>query len=289
MNNIIAYHQLPMPISLKSISSIYSNVNSQKIKDAEKSYPFFECMYLHKSYSPHKIIINDKTFSLIEGQLIFLSPNSRHYALPSDSVISMFAFNVDFSEMDTLCGRIITLDGRQKQMIEQVIATGSRLLEPIRPQGYNVGLALHSRSNTFELQKFKNLFELFLIDLHLKDTNNSGTTIYRFTDDEKLDKVISILKRNIDKPLTLKELSDKTYISVAKIQKLFYEKHTCAPMQYFNQLKIEAAIELISNTTLTYSEIASQLGFHSAAYFSRIFKKKTGMSPSEYTKSLQRK
>ena len=289
MNNIIAYHELPMPISLKSISSIYNNINMKKKVTSEKSYPFYECMYVHKSSSAYRAIINKKTFTLTGGELIFLAPNSNHYAISPDAFVSMFAFNVDFPDMDNLCGRVIPLDGRQKQMIEQVIATGSRLFENIRPTGYNVGLSLHNRSNVFELQTFKNRFEMFLIVLYLKDTNNSGTTIYRFTDDEKLDKLISVLKRNIDKPLTLKELSDKTFISVAKIQKLFYEKHTCAPMQYFNQLKIEAAIELICNTTLSYSEIATQLGFHSAAYFSRIFKKKTGMSPSEYTKSLQRK
>lgn len=58
-------------------------------------------------------------------------------------------------------------------------------------------------------------------------------------------------------------------------------------MQYFNQLKLEAAVELMCNTALSYSEIAARLGFSSPAYFSRLFKKKMGLSPSEYIKSLK--
>ena len=70
----------------------------------------------------------------------------------------------------------------------------------------------------------------------------------------------------------------------------FFIKKTngCKQIYSFNQLKIEAAIELMCNTVLSYSEIALRLGFSSSAYFSRLFKKKTGMSPSEYIKSFKK-
>ena len=123
--------------------------------------------------------------------------------------------------------------------------------------------------------------------MYLTEENSINAAIYRFPDDKKLDELISYLKRNIDRPLTVNELSEATLISVAKIRKLFYKKHTCAPMQYFNQLKLEAAIELMCNTSLGYAEIAARLGFSNAAYFSKFFKNKTGMSPSEYIKSLK--
>lgn len=287
MDHLIARHELAMPVSLTSVYSIY-HANLHGKARTEKSYPFYELEYVSKSSSPLITVIDGRTYCLNEGQLHFFPPHSHHHGPPSDATVYMITFDVDFAEMDKLCGRVIELDGKQKQMIEQVVATGLRLLEGVPQKGYERGNSIHERANIFELQKFKNLFELFLIDLYLNETNSFHAAVYRFADEEKLDMLISYLKRNIDKPLTLEKLSADTLISVAKIQKLFYEKHTSAPMQYFNQLKIETAIELMCNTTKNFAEIATMLGFSSPAYFSRLFKKKTGVSPSEYIRLLKK-
>ncbi|MBE6965209.1 MAG: helix-turn-helix domain-containing protein [Ruminococcaceae bacterium] len=288
MENISARHNLPSPVSVTSLYAIY-RTNIYRSKPLTKfSYPFTELTYIAESPSPYSVVLDDTTYTLNAGQLLFFPPGSEHH-LPkrSSSIVCMITFDVDFPEINKLYGRILTLNGRQKLQLEQVVSTGIRLLENIPEKGYTVGTTLSSRANAFELQKFKNLFELFLVDLYLKETSPINSAVYRFRDEEKLENLITYLKKNIDKPLTLKELSEKSLISVAKIRKLFYEKHTCAPMQYFNQLKLEAAIELMCNTPLSYAEISDRLGFSSPAYFSRLFKKKMGMPPSEYIKSLK--
>ncbi len=288
MENISARHDLPSPISVTSVFSVYhSNLHRRKRSD-KFSYSFTELIYVEEGSAPYTVILDDRTYTLKKGQLLFFPPNSQHYRVtPSDAIVFLIAFDIEFSEMDSLCRCVLTLDGRQRQQLEQVVSMGRSLLESIPQKGYQVGSSLRPRANAFELQKFKNIFELFLIDLYLKETNPISTAIYRFPDERKLDHIISYLKRNIDKQLTLNDISEATFISVAKIRKLFYEKHTCAPMQYFNQLKLGAAIELMCNTPLSYAEIASRLGFSSAAYFSKLFKRKTGMSPTEYIKSLK--
>lgn len=289
MNYFSARYDLPSPISVTSVFSVY-HVNLYKRNNPNKlSYSFTELIYTH-SGSPYSIELNGKVYTLKPGQLLFFPPNSQHFrSEPTDAIVSLIAFDVDFSEMESLYNRVLNLDGRQKQQLEQISAMGHRLLEHIPAKGYTAGSTLRPRANAYELQKFKILLELFLIDLYLKESNPINAAIYRFPDEQKLDSLISYLKRNIDQPLTLKQLSEQTFISVAKIRKLFYEKHNSSPMQYFNQLKIEAAIELMCNTPLSYSEIASRLGFSSSAYFSRLFKKKMGIPPSEYIKSLKNK
>ena len=290
MENISARHDLSPPVSVTSVFAVYrSNIYKRKTYN-KFSYSFTELTYIPDGSSSYSVVLDDKTYVLNAGQLIFFPPGSEHYrSTHSGAIVCMMTFDVDFPEIEKLYNRVLTLNGRQRQQLEQVVAIGLRLLENIPEKGYTVGTSLHPRANAFELQKFKNLFELFLIDLYLNETNPIRTAIYRFPDEQKLDRLLAYLKKNIDKPLTLKELSEKTLISVAKIRKLFYEKHTCAPMQYFNQLKLEAAIELMCNTALSYSEISTRLGFSSPAYFSRLFKKKMGLSPSEYVKSLRNK
>lgn len=288
MEKIIAEHKLPDPVSITSVFSLYrSNLHGKAIHTY--SYPFPELFYVYDTPSPHIIIANKKNHTLNSGQLVLLPPNSNHTGPSSEAIIYTIAFDAVFPEIASLYDRVFTLDGRQKQQLEQIITLGRHVLESVPEKGYQFGNSLHRRTNAFELQKFKNLFELFLIELYLKEIHDASIAARSFPNEEIFDNLVSYLKRNVDKQLTLEDLSKVSLVSIAKIRKLFYKKHSCAPMQYFNQLKIEAAIELMCNTSLSYAEISSRLGFSSAAYFSRLFKKKTGLSPSEYMKSLKKR
>ena len=70
-------------------------------------------------------------------------------------------------------------------------------------------------------------------------------------------------------------------MSVSKLKLLFKEKYGGA-LNFFNDLKIEEAKRQIREENKNFTEIADSLGFSSLHYFSRLFKNKTGLSPSEY-------
>ena len=59
-------------------------------------------------------------------------------------------------------------------------------------------------------------------------------------------------------------------------------------IDYFILLKIDRAKKLITETELSFTEISDSLGFSSSAYFSRTFKKKTGLTPSEYLRKINK-
>ena len=58
-------------------------------------------------------------------------------------------------------------------------------------------------------------------------------------------------------------------------------------IDYFSKLKIDAARRMIREGQLNITQISSQLGFSSVHYFSRRFKALTGMTPSEYARSVK--
>ena len=58
-------------------------------------------------------------------------------------------------------------------------------------------------------------------------------------------------------------------------------------MEYFGRRKIEAAKEMIRRDDGNFTEIANRLGYQSIYYFSRHFKKVTGMTPSEYASGVR--
>jgi AraC-like DNA-binding protein len=77
-------------------------------------------------------------------------------------------------------------------------------------------------------------------------------------------------------------------LSLSGFRKMFVKITGLPPGQYLQQIRINKAGELLQQTALPIGEISARLGFESIYYFSRLFKRKTGFSPSRYRKqSLQ--
>lgn len=96
--------------------------------------------------------------------------------------------------------------------------------------------------------------------------------------------VIHYMNEYIHQKLTLKQLAGYFKYSTSHFSMLFQKETGVSPMEYFIHLKIQKACECIELTPLKLNEISVKLGFEEPAYFSRIFTKIMGMSPTEYRK-----
>ena len=70
--------------------------------------------------------------------------------------------------------------------------------------------------------------------------------------------------------------------SAAQLQRIFKNECGLSVIDYFINIKIEYAKLLINEGQCTITEIALNVGYNNPNYFSRLFKKKVGLSPSEY-------
>jgi AraC-like DNA-binding protein len=94
------------------------------------------------------------------------------------------------------------------------------------------------------------------------------------------------MHQNINKPITLQELSELSRLTKYHFSRRYHELTGFAPLQHFIYLKVEHSCYLLEQTKLSISDIAYQLGYDDALYFSRVFKKQMKLSPSQYRKSL---
>ena len=94
----------------------------------------------------------------------------------------------------------------------------------------------------------------------------------------------SFMWERVEATLDLKIFCQQQNISYSHFRKTFKEYTGIAPHQFFLDLKIMRARELILSSQLSITEITYQLGFESIHYFSRLFKKKTGVSPRDLRK-----
>lgn len=92
------------------------------------------------------------------------------------------------------------------------------------------------------------------------------------------------MEREYAKPITSAELVRLSNYSARHFNRLFAAAYGTAPMSYLTDIRIRRACSLLRETSLSMAEIALRCGFGDPNYFSRIFRKKIGYSPSEYRK-----
>ena len=85
--------------------------------------------------------------------------------------------------------------------------------------------------------------------------------------------------------LMLQDVASEVGISQSHFSTVFAQETGITFTQYLTGLRIAKAKELLETSPLRSSEIAFQVGYNDAHYFSYLFKKHTGMTPSEYRKS----
>lgn len=97
-------------------------------------------------------------------------------------------------------------------------------------------------------------------------------------------RVIYYLQEHVETNLTLKDLAEYFKYSGSHFSTLFQKETGTSPINYFTRLKIQKACQYIELTDMKLNEIAIRLGFEEQAYFSRVFTKVMGISPSSYRK-----
>lgn len=99
---------------------------------------------------------------------------------------------------------------------------------------------------------------------------------------QKIERAKVIMCENVLKNLEIKELAQNLGISYSLFRKVFKEYTGYSPAQYFQELKLRKAKEMLTETNHSIKEVAFELNFNSYEYFLSFFKKKVGTTPMEY-------
>ena len=88
--------------------------------------------------------------------------------------------------------------------------------------------------------------------------------------------------RQAAEPIDFAMLAGELGVSYSTFRRSFKQQTGASPAHFQNTIRLNRARDLLATTELSVSEIADQTGFESVYYFSRLFKKKTGQTPSAY-------
>ena len=97
--------------------------------------------------------------------------------------------------------------------------------------------------------------------------------------------VLNYIDENFKENFPMTVLAEQAGISPQHLCRIFRQTMHMRPGEYLTRRRIKEAKQLLSGTTLTVAEICERSGFSDTGYFSTVFKRYEGVSPSEYKQS----
>lgn len=120
------------------------------------------------------------------------------------------------------------------------------------------------------------IFILGKVISSIRNSEFAGKDIER-----KIQKACIHLRENLNTNLNMEKFAEDLNLGYSYFRRMFKNYTGLSPNQYYMQLKIKKAKELIMNSEKSIKEISNELGFETAQYFSRIYKKKVGTNPTD--------
>lgn len=136
----------------------------------------------------------------------------------------------------------------------------------------------------------KELFEDICIWI-VKVLDTFMDTVYesrRIKNSKLLTDAMNYIRENYKENLTLESVAQQVFISPFYLSHLFREELDITFLEYLTRVRIETAKQLLKDQNTTISSIAAEVGYENPGYFSKVFKKNTGLSPNQYRKNTGR-
>lgn len=207
-----------------------------------------------------EFLIEQGSVSAHAGNLVFLSKNSRYEALFSDEVDDyLICFDAD-EDVFLSYEPMILSESVDLECYEKIRMLSEENRYTMRTNLYNKG-------------SFLLILDKVLASA--KDESDAHSTVVKIA--------CELLQRN--ERITIEEISKKCAVSTSLLRQIFINKLGVSPIQYRIDMKMKQAMYLIESTNMTVSEIAEHLSFYDTAYFCKMFRGYTGMTPTQYGKS----
>lgn len=99
---------------------------------------------------------------------------------------------------------------------------------------------------------------------------------------ERLNALLAYLRTNYKRPLTSRDIEREMSYNFDYLNQLFSKHLHISIFRLLESIRMEEAMHILQTQALSVKEIAGEVGYSDEAYFSRVFKKRTGCTPTEY-------
>lgn len=283
------------------VNKIYSIHYFEYMSDFQfegESHNFWEILIVDKGEVD--VTAGEKQLVLTRGDIIFHKPNEFHSLKANGKIapnLVVISFECDSPAMSFFEEKMLQVTEHERSLLGTIIKEARLTFKGRLDDPYQEKLILDDQIPLGSMQMIKHSIEMLLLTLlrrymgTMPEIPEMPKILPKFTtvnaDTEVYNRIITYMEDHIYSNLTIEELCRSTLVGRSKAQKLFRDRNNCGVINHFSQMKVEKAKELIRNKDMNFTQISDLLGYTSIHYFSRQFKKITGMTPSEYASSIK--
>ena len=237
-----------------------------------RTLPEFQLQYIHQGEGI--FVADDRTFKVNPGSAILVFPGQRHHYKPSAET-GWVEYWVGFN--GPVFDRLVQ---------EGILTKEHNYLEiGLRDSIINVyeeifGEVLAQRP-LYQIKACSGIMSL-LAEIITFERRKDQPDYYQSI----VEKAKILMDSNIYNTINLSSISKQLGISASRFNAIYKNYTSMSPYQYFIHIKINRAKGLLEHENLSVKEVAYQLGFEDQYYFSRLFKIKTGIAPSDWKKYI---
>ena len=258
----------------------------KKDEESYHSHDYLELAFVLSGCGRYHI--EGTMYDIKEGDLIILNPGARHQALiVGDGTTPTTEFFVGFSDiqLDNLPSNFIPLpDG------DPVLHTSGDLRQRLFRicSSMEAESAVYRQGRYFMLKSYLMQMLLLLIrEQYEPEEKTSGS--YAFESVNKkyvVERIVHYFEDNYSEKISLDHIAENMYLSPFYISKIFKSETGDTPIRHLINIRLEKAKEILEKGRgESIQEVAATVGYDDAYHFSKLFKKRYGVSPSHIKKT----
>lgn len=246
------------------------------------------------------IELGAEKFILNEGDVFFIPPRTEYQRKPLKDTPCKFIYLHFTTEGEPIS---VSFEEAKKALLDDAVK--STALQDTKKLS-NLPPHLYLMQKTTEKERLSEVYGFLcgIIEIYQTNPNNAplltalrlteflstlslipSSEVFANTTDSKLPNLLrnalSLVQQSYDKKLSTEELAAYCHISPQHLIRLFKNHLGVTPLQYITKNKMSSAIEMLRQSELSIKEIAYALGYDTPSYFTRLFTKEIGSSPSE--------
>lgn len=244
-------------------------------------HPFWEMIYVNEGTL--RIACQERVYTMKRGDIALHRPMELH-RLWSVEGCAFQVLVVGFSATGPLLSQLETtafvLTEAQQAAMNSLIGRLQQLLSGSQPQ-FLRQVADDPEAYAPRLQMFSNDLEVFLISLLHQPQPPQAKSQSRSRSAQLYSRIVEELNGSPDGWITARQIAQSLHCSESQVKQTFARYSDMGIHKYLLKLKIAAAMQLLQQGC-SVNETSRRLGFSNQNYFSTVFKRETGISPSRY-------
>ena len=280
-------------IAVDAIVTVHYLEHAKNYVFQGESHDFWELVYVDKGTLT--AVAEDVTYELSQGQLLFHRPNEFHKLSANGTVapnLVIVSFVSNSAAMTFFEHRRQFATQRQRDLLSQLVREAGQafscpLGDPSLPQMTCAEDAPFGAQQLVQLSLEALLIDIIRTGEPSTEKPRVASSVKQHADSELTERVIRYMDEHLCNNLSFSTICLYSAQSATNLKTIFKSVTGMGVMEYYRHLKIERAKQLLREGNGNITQIADRLGYTSVHYFSRHFKQATGMTPREYTLSVQ--